>query len=159
MFRQRTRTALAGLVAGLVVGLVALLVNGCGAPVPKIVPAAGVVTLNGKPLPKARVRFCPDGVPGAGADFTAEGSTDEAGRFTLTCHGQPGAVSGENLVVILEAEIPPELTKTSARVQLTEYLEALPNRPIPTKYSSAAQSQIKVTVSAEQPSHTIVLSR
>ncbi len=113
--------------------------------------------LEGKPLPKARVRFCPE--PGVGADYTAEGVTDDQGLFTLTCHGQPGAVAGENHVVVMEDAMPPGLTKSSARAKLTAYLAGLPNRPIPAHYSNAAETPLKIEVVAGRKFHIIKLKR
>ena len=128
-----------------------------GAERPEIVEAEGVVLLNGKPLPNARVRFCPES--GSGSAYTAEGVTDEAGRFKLMCHGQPGAVSGENQVVVMEGEIPPDLTRSSAREKLRAYLENLPNRPIPAIYANVVQTPLTVQVSAAQTNYCIVLKR
>jgi len=74
----------------LAVGLFA----GCGKPPPPpIVPAEGLVRLDGRPLKHAQVRFLP--AIGYGAEYVAVGVTDDNGRFKLTCQGQPGACSGE----------------------------------------------------------------
>ena len=68
----------------------ALFSQGCGKePPPAIVPAQGTVLLDGAPLPNAQVRFIPN--IGYGAEYIATGVTDDQGRFTLQCNGQPGA--------------------------------------------------------------------
>lgn len=84
--------------------IVALLVlTGCGGETIKVAKnVSGVVTLNGKPLPKASVTF----VPAASKDNqnagpTAQGITDETGRFKLDVDPETsGAVVGRCRVYI-----------------------------------------------------------
>jgi hypothetical protein len=59
----------------------------------------GTVKMNGRPLAKVRVEFWPEG----GSPRSA-GTTDEAGRFTLTADrtGKPGAVVGPHKVVLYD---------------------------------------------------------
>jgi hypothetical protein len=133
------------------------LAGGCGQAPPQIVEAGGVVLLDGAPLPKARVRFVPRN--DYGPTYLAVAVTDDKGRFTLTCHGQSGACVGENLVSVGEAEVPEELTLTSAREKLQAYLKALKNRPIPAKYGNLAQSPLTMTVKAEQKEYVVELRR
>jgi hypothetical protein len=138
--------------------LAAALLGGCGSPPPPaIVEAEGVVLLDGAPLPRAKVRFFPS-IEQSSA-YIAEGVTDDNGRFTLTCHGQPGACAAENLVTVAEDDIPEHLTPESARAKLQAYLKALKNRPIPATYSNAAASPLRETVAAGQKEHKIVLKR
>jgi hypothetical protein len=73
---------------------------GCGSSggnLPKTVPAAGVVTLDGKPVDGAQVVLVP-----AGAGVTgAFGVTDSSGRFSLRAYEQkPGAIPGEYLAQV-----------------------------------------------------------
>jgi hypothetical protein len=80
----------------LLFGLVLAL--GCGNS--KVGTVSGVVTLNDKPLPNARVDFQPkgdDANPGAGST----GQTNERGEYTLTqISGGSGAVVGMHTVRI-----------------------------------------------------------
>jgi hypothetical protein len=139
-------------------GLAVALVSGCGSPTgPTIVPAEGVVLLGGVPLSKARVRFLP--LNDQTSTYSAQGVTDDQGRFTLTCRGRPGACTGESLVTVSEDEIPARLTTASARAELGAYLKALKNRPIPPTYTNAADSQLRVTVTPEQNEYRIELKR
>jgi hypothetical protein len=139
--------------------LAAALPVGCGSPSPPItiVEAEGVVLLNDVPLPRAKVRFFPS-IDQSSA-YIAAGVTDDKGRFTLTCHGEPGACAGENLVTVAEDDIPEHLTPESARDKLQAYLKALKNRPIPPIYSNAAETPIRVTVGPGSKEHKIVLKR
>src|SRR5215471_20995710 len=94
----------------------AILVPGCGKPKPPpIVEVVGIVRLDGKPLKNVQVRFVP--VNDFGPDYQASGVTDESGRFTLTCNGQPGACAGENRVTVSEAEIPAHLKGEDLKTQ------------------------------------------
>ncbi|MGE3808203.1 MAG: carboxypeptidase regulatory-like domain-containing protein [Gemmataceae bacterium] len=79
-----------------------LLPAGCSADPYPLASVSGVVTLNGEPLPGARVGFEPiakgDGL-NAGQGSYAE--TDAEGRFTLTAlNGKEGAVVGQHRVWI-----------------------------------------------------------
>jgi len=132
--------------------VVAGLLGGCAKdPPPAIVPAEGTILLDGKPLNKAEVRFIP--VDEVGSEYIAKGVTDEHGRFTLTCKGQPGACAGENYVVVRETDIPPKLRSENAQAELRDYLNKLGNRPIPIKYSNVAVSPLRVTLTTDSKAH------
>ncbi len=82
----------------------ALLAAGCGGsstpknPLPTTVPVGGVVTLDGKPLNRAAVKFIPDGET---KGVECYGFTDESGRYELTqLRGGTGAPPGTYKVVI-----------------------------------------------------------
>lgn len=85
-----------------VVGLLLATATGCGEK-SKYAPVSGVVKLNGKPYPKALVKFQPVGSkndpnPGRGSG----GVTDENGRFVLkTDEGDDGAVIGAHQIKIV----------------------------------------------------------
>jgi hypothetical protein len=144
------RTSLA---AAVVVALLA----GCGkAPPPPIVVVEGVIRLDGKPLNKAQVRFIP--VTDHGPEYMASGVTDEAGRFKLTCKGQPGACAGENRVLVTESDIPRHLQGEAAQAELARYFQSLGGRPIPLKYGDLTQSPLAVTVTADQRDYPLELS-
>jgi hypothetical protein len=131
---------------------------GCGkAPQPVLVEAEGVVRLDGKPLKNVEVRFIPP--DSWGPEYVASGVTDGAGRFKLTCKGQPGACAGENRVLVLEAEIPERLLGENAQVELAKYFLSLGGRPIPPRYGNLAQSPLKATVKADQKEYPFALTR
>jgi hypothetical protein len=119
----------------------------------------GVIRIGGKPVPKARVVFVPQ--TDAGPDFVASGLTDDTGRYHLTCNGQPGACAGVNRVLVLESDAPRELMGESREVQLklAQYYRDLGNRPIPGKYGSVVQSQLRATVTTEQTEYDFDLAR
>ena len=109
---------------------------GCGGaqgPVP--VPAKGVVTYKGQPMPKLSVAFIPD------KGMLASGTTDDKGQFTLTT-SKPGdgALVGTYKVAIshVSDEIPP--------MQGLSGQEKPPESPIPLKYGDPATSGITTTV-------------
>jgi hypothetical protein len=82
-------------------GLLAAVVGCSGGP--EYAPVSGVVTLDGKPYPKAVVSFQPVATegnlnPGRGSSAY----TDENGRFVLMCDNEiNGAVVGKHLVRIM----------------------------------------------------------
>lgn len=92
---------------------------------------SGVVTLNGAPLPAARVRFQPE----AGGP-PSSGLTDDAGRYELRLsRSQVGAVTGEHLVEIT--------TFRAANPDADPPSPAQPER-LPHRYNVA--SELKATV-------------
>jgi hypothetical protein len=136
-----------------------ILSAGCTKTPPRIFPAAGVVRLEGKPLNKARVVFIPQ--IDVGPEYVGSGLTNETGRYQLTCNGQPGACAGDNRVLILESETPPELLSESLQVQakLVKYRQSLGNRPIPGKYGTVVRSPLRATITAEKTEYDFALSR
>jgi hypothetical protein len=137
--------------------VVVFLLTGCKAPPPPIVEAGGVVRLDGQPLKRAEVRFIP--AIQYGAEYVAVGITDDAGRFTLTCKGQPGACACENFVMISEAPLPPELKGENAQAELARYFQKLGGRPLPAKYASLATNPLTATVTAERKDYDFHLPR
>jgi hypothetical protein len=131
--------------------------GGGKAPPPPIVPASGVVLLNGAPLPHASVRFIPN--IKFGAQYIATGVTDEQGNYALQCNGQPGACATENTVTVTEADLPSHLKGESSQGELAIYLRSLQNRPIPRLYASAVSSPLRFTVTDEQSQYNIELKR
>ena len=130
---------------------------GCGESPPPIIPAQGVVLLNGAPLPKAKVRFIPQ--IKFGPEYIAIGETDDQGKYTMKCKGQPGACAAEHLVLVEEADIPANLQGEAVQRQLAVYLRALKNRPIPQTYASPVSSPLKVTVKEGQTEYNLELKR
>lgn len=136
-----------------------VLTAGCGGKKepPQIVEVEGTVMLDGKPLNKVQVRFI--STTEQGPEYIARGETDEKGQFKLTCHGQAGAVVGENRVTVIEGDIPEHLLPESAREKLGQYLNALGNRPIPPRYGNAVDSPLHVTVTADKKAYPLTLTR
>lgn len=97
MLRSRSLLALP-------VCLVASIIAGCGeAPVP-VVPAHGVVNINGKPAENIQVQFMPN-VISNGNGPTSYGVTNEKGEFTLrTYDGRDGAVVGNHMVMLVDMD-------------------------------------------------------
>jgi hypothetical protein len=68
---------------------------GCGDSGPELGRVTGTVTLDGKPLPKAKVEFQP------GAGSPSYGETDENGHYELMyALRKPGAMVGRHVVQI-----------------------------------------------------------
>ncbi len=81
--------------------LLAAVIGCSNSPYP-LVPVSGVVTLDGQPLPNARVAFEPQS-QGQGLDVGpgSYGKTDTEGRYHLTTiDDRPGAVVGPHRVTI-----------------------------------------------------------
>jgi hypothetical protein len=135
----------------------AFLASGCGKAPPPILPAAGIVLLEGRPLNNVEVRFIP--TIDNGTSYIAKGVTDQQGRFTLTCNSQPGACAGENRVVVREAELPKHLKSEDAQAELAKYLQTLAGRPLPERYTNLVDNPLSVEVTAEQQEYKIELQR
>ena len=75
-------------------GLLAVALAGCGGSSPKLYPATGTVTFDGKPVDGAQVTF----VPQQGAPCL--GTTDGAGKYTMTTRGKPGVPAGSYSVTV-----------------------------------------------------------
>ena len=133
------------------------LLAGCGKPQPAIVPAGGVVRLDGKPLQRVAVRFFP--VNQEGQDYVATDVTDKTGHYQLTCNGQPGACAGVNRVVVMEDDLPRQLQSENAQLEMQSYYRSLGGRPLPQKYSNLVQTTLKVTVTADQAEYALDLRR
>ncbi|MDZ7615631.1 MAG: carboxypeptidase-like regulatory domain-containing protein [Patescibacteria group bacterium] len=74
-------------------------IAGCGDGGLALVPAAGVVTLDGEPVAEAGVIFTPvDGGP------AASGSTDSEGRFQLHTVNRPGTVPGLHTATVTKQQ-------------------------------------------------------
>jgi hypothetical protein len=133
---------------------------GCAHRLPPIVPAKGMVLLNGKPLPNASVTFVPM-LEHFGANSNSTALTDENGEFTLTCmyNNQPGAVVGTHVVLVTEPPVPDELRKEQDGRVIANYRAKFGNRPIPPEYSTVSQSPIKIEVKEGQTEYNIDLTR
>jgi hypothetical protein len=144
------------------VGLVlALAVCGCTKTPPPVTEVSGVVLLDGKPLPLAKVSFVPD-LAGFGAEMISTAVTDDKGRFTLTCgNQQSGAVVGKHRVIVTEGPPPAELRRPDGDTQekMAAHLAKLTNRPIPQEFGDLNKSPVTVEVKLEQKTYEIRLDR
>jgi len=124
--------------------LVAVLVGGCARkPDPVLVPASGVVTLDGKPLGHVLVRFSP-AERGLSAAWISEGTTDNEGRYELVSPMGPGAVTGTHRVTVSEGGVPDEIRDDQGKV--AAWLGKLAGRPLPGRYGTIATSPLEVAV-------------
>jgi len=146
--------------AGLLAALISALAVGCAKAPPSVVPAEGMVLLNGQPLPHAEVQFVPM-IKGFGGEYIASAVTDDQGRFKLTCNGRSGAVAGENKVTVGEGPVPEKFRGQSAEAQIgaSKFMTGLKNRPIPDKFANLAQSSLTVTVDPGQSQYELKLTR
>ncbi|MCS6864971.1 MAG: hypothetical protein RMJ56_12395, partial [Gemmataceae bacterium] len=95
--------------AGVLFTVAFLTLSGCGDSV-KLVPAEGIVKINGQPAANIAVQFLPDVTKGHTGP-TSYGTTNAEGKFQLkTYDGREGAVPGTHMVVLadLEEERPPQ---------------------------------------------------
>jgi hypothetical protein len=137
-----------------------LLFSGCQKAPPAIVPVEGVVLLGGQPLPHAQVSFVPM-VSNLGFEYVAVGTTDENGRFQLTCKGKPGACACDHRVTVTDAS-PPENARGmsgEAQAEMAKFYAGLKNRPIPERYANTAKTPLSVTVTAGQAEYKLELKR
>lgn len=116
-------------VAAATVATFAALVAGCGGPA-NVGTVSGVVTLDGQPLPDARVTFQPrQGAPSLGV-------TDASGRYELRyTRDRAGAVVGEHAVSIS--------TFRAGRPDADPPVERRPER-VPPRYNR--QTELNATV-------------
>ena len=117
-------------------GLV-LIAGGCGQG-PKLPPMAevsGLVTLDGKPLPRGMVQFVPDAAKGNQGP-PASGGIGSDGRFRLLTGGLSGAIVGWHLVSV-QARKEVDLNQVSWAPSL-----------IPEKYNDPAKSGLAFEVKA-----------
>jgi hypothetical protein len=127
------------------------------------VEAEGIVLLDGQPLKKVRLRFIPQAA--FAQEYIASGVSDDAGKFTLTCHGQPGVAIGDNVVIVEESEVPEHLKLSNGRLsdterfELSKYYDSLGGRPLPRRYSNLASSPLIVNVTADEKMYKLSLTR
>ncbi|MCS7270435.1 MAG: metallophosphoesterase [Gemmataceae bacterium] len=108
-----------------------------GVPVKKVTtyPAAGVVTLDGQPLPRAEVTLHRLQPGGKGLRAVADGWTDESGRFQLSTYSRfDGAPEGEYVVTI---RLAPRLIELGGEPEKS---------PIPAAYGAPLRSPLRVKI-------------
>lgn len=137
--------------------LVAVAIGGCARkPDPSLVPASGVVTLDGRPLAHVLVRFTP-AERGISAAWISEGTTDGEGRYELVSPMGPGAVAGAHRVTVSEGGVPDEIRDDQGKV--AAWLGKLDGRPLPGRYGTIATSPLEVAVEPTGAAIDLSLSR
>ncbi len=137
---------------------------GCGGgPNPEILPVSGVVTIGGKPLPSAEVRFVPM-AEGLDGNFIASGITDKKGEFSLRLQGKEevGCVACLCKVTIDDQPMPDKVRSaygSGNQALVKRYEDSLKNRPIPTEYKLLRNTPLSYEVSAEQAEFNIEIER
>ncbi len=121
-------------------GVLLLSLPGCrseGSDAPDVVPVAGVITSQGKPLANWNLTFYPEGSGGP-----SYGKTDAEGKFQLTYNdGRPGAVPGPHNV--LASEVVPEVTPEQVEAGVTS--------------KTPAEKRLKVEVTAGKAEYQLEL--
>jgi hypothetical protein len=119
---------------------------GCGKSYP-VAPVSGRVTIDGRPLAHAQVRF----LPATGQDLPpSSGVTDDQGNYELHLQtdGRQGAIVGENHVTISQDQRNKEFMRESmARMAQSGGRGMRPGELLPKKYNRT--SQLTYTVPAE----------
>jgi hypothetical protein len=133
----------------------ALLAGGCGPKGLTVYPTTGTVTYKGNPVAGATVQFTPEkGSP-------CDGMTDEAGKYTISYRGKPGAPVGPCRVTVskpvsgdmsqrMSDPTPEDLAKLSAATMAKKPAAATKDKDaIPAKYATVEKSGLKVVVTSD----------
>lgn len=131
-------------------GIVLLGLSGCGGdkPIPpeKSVTVSGTVTMDGKPLDRATVRFIPQAEAGQG--FGGSGLTDSAGKYELRSMAGEEAVAGTppgKYKVIITKLVKPD---GSVADMMEPPMMSAAREIIPLKYSDYSSTMLKEDVSS-----------
>ncbi len=117
---------------------------------PKVYPASGIVTLDGKPLDGATVQYMSQA-----HDLAAAGSTDAQGRFKLTTYNaDDGAVEGAHKVVVKKTAYEEKKTKYDSPQERSVAL--MPKELLPMKYANSTTTPIEVTISTAGPNEATI---
>ena len=141
-----------------------LMSTGCGKAPPPIIAAGGIITLDGKPLPNAEVRFMPmqDGLDG---NYVASAISDADGAFILKLPGksESGCCACLCKVLVVEGPVPDKLRKAhedgTDTGAMRRYQTSLPNRPIPDTYGRIGSTPLSFEVSEENHEFAVELKR
>ncbi len=116
------------------------LLVGCSKAGPSTVPAGGIVNFKGKPIGKINVLL----MPKASNGMAAEGTTDEAGKFTLmTYKPGDGAMVGEYTVSF--KYVPDEIPVMPGMEGSKKVVS-----PIPEKYADPNKSGYTATIQTDK---------
>jgi hypothetical protein len=139
-------------------GLLALVSVGCGDKGPKLYPATGTVTYEGKPLADASILFVPQG------GRPSIGTTDASGKFSMTTNGKPGVPAGTYSVTISKstapaaaggtggAMTPPTASDTLSEEEMKKMQEQMSQMTQTMRQSKPAKSAIPARYSAPEGS-------
>lgn len=117
----------------------AVVLSGCGGGVqgPILSPVRGTVTLDGQPLPKARVIFQPSGASAS----PSIGETDDTGAFELAfSRRNKGALPGDHVVRITTAGV---VTDAAGKETVVE-------EKVPPRYNEKTELKYQVKPEANQ---------
>lgn len=133
MIRNRARNGWLGF------GLcLCLLVVGCESKPYRLAPVNGKITLDGKPVPGAFVKFTPLPVEGKTPGPVSKGRCDTEGRYSLTTiDGDAGAIVGKHRVSIYSYSAP----------EILEPGEAPGKEMFPRRFNTASKLISEVTES------------
>ena len=141
---EPTRVVTRAMVAIVAAAIIPALATGCGPRRPAVVPAAGLVTLDGKPLPGGFVRLVP------AASRVATGQIGPDGRFTLgTFAAADGCVLGTHGVEVI-GPLPAGGEKAPAAPG--------PTVTVPARYGAAKTSGLTVTITGPTSELAIALT-
>ena len=124
--------------------LLAFTLMGCGdgAPkdAPKLAPAAGIVSYNGRPVADASITFFPEKGPVGNA------TSDKEGKFQIKTNGALGASVGKHKVTITNAMKPEELPEANGKeVEFAKKVKGV----VPAKYNSKETTDLNIDIPAE----------
>ncbi len=131
------------------------LIAGCQSRRPDVVTVEGKVTLDGQPVPHARVEFIPK-LDDFGASMNSYGETDDDGYFTLTCswENKSGACVGTHWVVVGEVPAAP-----GVNIRKEPRPEPKANRPLPPEYNTIASTPLVIEVVRGKTQYDLPLVR
>ncbi len=152
-------TVQSGVAAVVLLAMVAA--PGCKRSPPPLAKAAGVVFLDGKPLPRASIMLFPT-FKGFGSSVIAVATSDEQGRFALECAVGQGVCAGTYKATVSEAPVPPEMMRsksTDSATKISQFYAELPNRPIPEQYGDLSSTPLQMEIVRGQESYELKLER
>ena len=121
-------------------------------------PASGIVTYQGKPVPKGTVTFVPED---ARAGRVASGEFAEDGSFTLTTHVRgDGALPGRYRVTVISQEVDrSRIPKVGPGMPLLDRKHKVTARElVPRKYGSPTTTPLLEEVKPESNRFTFTLN-
>lgn len=133
--------------APITLALAALAFAGCGGSRYDFVDVTGVVTLDGKPLEGATVKFQPQG--GGAMSY---GVTDGSGRYELeTMKGERGTIVATHTVSV---------SKTSGTADASsDEAQPTPKQLIPPRYNTKSELAYEVKAGSNQPADFALTSK
>jgi hypothetical protein len=118
-------------------------ISGCR-PQVSLVPAEGILLLDGQPLPDVLVTFMPEAA-GPHPPIRSMGMSDESGRFTVRAETlSPGALAGEHRVIVEDLAILKAPRADDGTVI------SLPDSRFPSFYSDPLKTPLRATVQVTQ---------